>query len=88
MLYLNNVKQNRTSVLCFTTHVIQNANNAECFFESCYTQNKTIKAFSFNQSKHSALSAMCYLNQVKHCKTSAMFYLHSFFLKSRCSLKK
>ena len=83
MLYLNNVKQNRTSVLCFTTHVKQNTNNAECPFESFYTQNKgvflnhvthkTIRAFSFNQFKHSALSAMCYLNQVKHCKTIAMF---------------
>ena len=29
-------------------------------------------AFRFNESKHSALSAMCYLSQVKHCKTNAM----------------
>ena len=40
-----------------------------------HVKHKTINKFCFNESKHSALSAMCYLSQVKLCKTSAMLFM-------------
>ena len=40
-----------------------------------HVKHKKMNAFCFNESKHSVLSAMCYLSQVKHCKTSAMLFM-------------
>ena len=40
-----------------------------------HVKHKTTNEFCFNKSKHSALSAMCYLSQAKHCETSAMLFM-------------
>ena len=40
------------------------------------TKHKTINAFCFNKSKHSAISPMFFLNLSKKCKTSAWFVLN------------
>ena len=72
MPYLNYVKQNTTSVLCFSTHVKQNKIMMSVLN---HVTHKTINVFCFIQSKHSALSAMCYLNQVMQCKSSTMVFL-------------
>ena len=69
MLFLNYLKHNTNSGLCFSTHVKQNVHNAKYLLN--YVTPKTINVFCFNQSKHSAISAMCYLNQVKQYKHSA-----------------
>ena len=58
MLYLNYVKPNTTSVLCFSTHVMQNANNAMYLLN--HLTHKTINAFFLNQSKHSAINAILF----------------------------
>ena len=58
----------------FSTHVKQNVNKAMQLLN--HLTHKTFNTFSFIQSKHSAISATCYLNQVKHRKPSAMFYLN------------
>ena len=54
--------------------VQQNTNNA--MYVLNHLIHKTINAFCFNQSKHSALSAMCYFNQIKHCKTITMLHMN------------
>ena len=58
MLYLNYVKQNTTSVLCFSTYVKQNANNAMYLLN--HPTHKTINAFCLNQSKHSAINTILF----------------------------
>ena len=40
-----------------------------------HVKHKTINAFCFNDSKHSALSAIRYLSPIKHCKTKAMLFM-------------
>ena len=66
MLYLNYVKINTNSTLCF--------NNTECL--SNYVTQKKRNVFCVIQSKHSSLSAMCNLNQVKQYKTITMLFLN------------
>ena len=51
------------ALLCFTTHVRQNA-NSETYFLNHLTH-KADSAICFIESKHSALNAMFYLNQIK-----------------------
>ena len=68
------LNKNTTSVLCFSTHVKQNANNDEYLLN--HPTHKTGNTFCFNQSKHNAISVLCYINQVKQCKTRALLYLN------------
>ena len=63
MIYFNFVKQNTNSILCLTMHLRQNANSETYFLN--HVIHKAVIAICFIESKHSALSAMCYLNQVK-----------------------
>ena len=66
IFYLNYVKPNTTSVLCFSTHVKQSANNAMYLLN--HLTHKTINDFCLNQSKHSAINAtptaLCALQRI------------------------
>ena len=48
MFCLNYVKPNKSSVLCFTMHVKQNANNTESLLN--YVAHKISNVFCFDQS--------------------------------------
>ena len=41
-----------------------------------HVKQKTINAFGFNESKHSATSKICCLNSVKHCKSNTKYFLN------------
>ena len=74
MLYINYIKQNLISVLCFSTHVKQIANNAMQLLND--VTHKTINVFFFIECKHKALNTMCYLKKVKYCKIRAIIFLN------------
>ena len=62
MCHLNQVKHSKTSAMFYLNYVKQNTMS---IFQK-YVTLKTSNTFCFHQSKHSAISVICYLNQVKH----------------------